>query len=161
MPNEKDKLETCLELIRNNNILVLSTQGEPYPLSSLMTYASSDDASEIYMISRKNSNKWKNIEKNPQVSLLIDDRDGKLEKRQGEIKALTITGIHTPVSSISERADIIELISQKNSNIADLFSGPECEIIRIKAESFQLLDGPDKAFIRTKLKGKPLNGFTS
>ena len=89
MPNKKDKLATCFELIKNNNILVLSTQGEPYPLSSLMTYASSDDAYEIYMVSRKNSHKWENIKKNPQVSLLIDDRDGKLEKRQGEIKALT------------------------------------------------------------------------
>ncbi len=151
MSNEKEKKATCLELIRSNDILVLSTHGGPEPHSSLMTYASSADGSEIYMVSRKNSKKWINIERNPSVSLLIDDRDAKLEKRSSEIKALTISGEHVHVTSHREKADIIKLISDKNPNIASLFSGPECEIIRIKATSFQLLDGPEKIFTTEKL----------
>ncbi|SMF33357.1 pyridoxamine 5'-phosphate oxidase family protein [Desulfovibrio gilichinskyi] len=151
MANEKEKTATCLELIRSNNILVLSTLGGPEPHSSLMTYASSEDGSEIYMVSRKNSKKWINIERNPSVSLLIDDRDVKLEKRSGEIKALTISGEHIPVTSHRERADIIKLISDKNPHIAPLFSGPECEIIRIKTNYFQLLDGPEKFFSTERL----------
>ncbi|WP_291329184.1 pyridoxamine 5'-phosphate oxidase family protein [Desulfovibrio sp. UCD-KL4C] len=151
MSNEKEKIATCLELIRSNNILVLSTHDGPEPHSSLMTYASSADGSEIYMVSRKNSRKWMNIERNPNVSLLIDDRDLKLEKRNSEIKALTISGEHIHVTSHSERTEIIKLISDKNPNIASLFSGPECEIIRIKTNSFQLLDGPEKIFTTDKL----------
>lgn len=151
MLNKKDCIATCLELIRNNNILVLATHGGPSPHSSLMTYASSEDCSEIYMVSRKDSKKWINIERNPTVSLLIDDRDWKLEKRKGEIRALTISGKHHAITSPRERAEIIKLISNKNLNIATLFSGPECEIIRIKASSFQLLDGPEKIFTTDKL----------
>ncbi len=146
MTNEQHKINSCLELIKNNNILVLATQGEPGPHTSLMVYASSKDRTEIFMVTSKRSHKWLNIKNNPTVSLLIDDRDDKLKTRRGEIKALTITGSFIPVSGATQREQILDSIAKVNPAITDFFSGPECEIIRIKATSFLLLDGPEKAF---------------
>ncbi|WP_034603069.1 pyridoxamine 5'-phosphate oxidase family protein [Maridesulfovibrio frigidus] len=146
MPNKQHKIDTCLELIKNNNILVLATQGEPGPYTSLMTYASSEDRREIFMVSSKHSHKWDNIMKNTAVSLLIDNRDGKIETSRDKIKALTITGNFIPVSGTSQREEILESIAKVNPAITEIFAGPECGIIRIKAISFLLLDGPEKAF---------------
>ena len=144
--NENKKLDICYSLISKNNILVLATQGNDGVHTSLMAYASSSDCREIYMVSSRNSRKCENISLFPQVSLLIDDRDHKIRDRRHEIKALTIKGIYLPVQDKAEEKNILNHISESVPQIAAAFSGPENMVIRIKAESFQLLDGPENSF---------------
>ena len=144
--HKEEQLKTCLDLIRKNNILVLATQGEDGVHTSLMAYAGSDDGSEIYMVSSKNSRKWQNLTRNPQVSLLIDDRDGKLTDKRHEIKALTVKGTFVPVLVSAERNAIQKLITKAIPAIASAFSGNDNEIIRIKTESLLLLDGPKDSY---------------
>ncbi|MFW5500452.1 MULTISPECIES: pyridoxamine 5'-phosphate oxidase family protein [unclassified Maridesulfovibrio] len=140
------RLTHCQELIRKCNILVLATSGNDGIHTSLMAYASSADCSEIYMVSNRKSRKWQNLSQNAQVSLLIDDRDGKLSDRRHEIKALTVKGTYVPVTDKSEIKTIKSAIADTAPAIADAFSGPENSIIRIKADSFQLLRGPQDSF---------------
>ncbi|WP_320006706.1 pyridoxamine 5'-phosphate oxidase family protein [Maridesulfovibrio sp.] len=145
MTSEK-QLKTCLDLIHNSNILVLATQGEDGVHTSLMAYAGSDDGSEIYMISSKNSRKWQNITRNPQVSMLIDDREGKLGVRRSQIKALTVKGTFIPITAPAERAAVYKLITDAVPEITSAFSENDNEIIRIKTESLLLLDGPKDSY---------------
>ncbi|WP_320173841.1 pyridoxamine 5'-phosphate oxidase family protein [Maridesulfovibrio sp.] len=145
MSNDQ-QLTHCRQLIRKCNILVLATSGEEGIHTSLMAYASSADCSEIYMVSSRNSRKWQNLSRNPRVSLLIDDRDGKLSDRRHEIMALTVKGTFVPVNDDAERERIKSAIAETVPAIADAFSGPENSIIRIKADSFQLLNGPQNSF---------------
>lgn len=142
----QDKIRQCLELIKENSILVLATEGTRGPHTSLMTYVCSEDGLEVYMLSSTDSHKWQNILKNPRVSMMIDDRDGKLADQRQTIKALSITGEHRPVADNDQRRIIEKLIAESNPAIADAFSGPGCEIIHIRAESFLLLDGPQDSF---------------
>lgn len=144
--NERIKLKTCLDLINSCNILVLATQGGDGVHTSLMAYAASDDGSEIYMVSRQDSRKWQNIIGNPQVSLLIDDRDGKLDGKRHKIKALTVEGYFVPLNNSAERNDVLRRITKAVPAIASAFSGEDNEIIRIKAKSFLLLDGPEDSY---------------
>ncbi|NDV28897.1 pyridoxamine 5'-phosphate oxidase family protein [Desulfovibrio sp. JC010] len=144
--NKSAQLKDCQELISENSILVLATQGEDGVHTSLMAYAGSADCNEIYMISSRNSRKWKNLSRYPQVSLLIDDRDQKLSGRRNEIKALTIKGTFIPVVDKTEEKAILKQIAGAVPAIASAFSGPENSIIRVKAESFLLLDGPQNGF---------------
>lgn len=146
MQSRDTKIGICYEILLNNSILVLATQGDSGPHTSLMTYACSRDGRNIYMVSSKSSHKWINMQKNPQVSLLIDDRDGKLADRRAEIKALTITGRFHEVSDPAEEKEIMKQIAGVNPAIASFFSGPQCGIVDIKVESFLLLDGPRDAF---------------
>jgi len=44
------------------------------PHCYLMSYAAAEDGREIYMITHKNTKKYKNLEGNPGVSLLIDSQ---------------------------------------------------------------------------------------
>ncbi|NDV22114.1 pyridoxamine 5'-phosphate oxidase family protein [Desulfovibrio sp. JC022] len=141
-----EQLTSCQKLVRKCNILVLATSGEDGIHTSLMAYASSADCNEIYMVSSRKSRKWKNLSQNPQVSLLIDDRDGKLSDRRNEIKALTVKGIFIPVTDDAEIKTIKSAIAETAPAIADAFSGPENSVIRIKADSFQLLNGPQNSF---------------
>ncbi|WP_027178503.1 pyridoxamine 5'-phosphate oxidase family protein [Maridesulfovibrio bastinii] len=143
--DDRSKLNMCLDLIKNNNILVLATYGVDAPHTSLMAYISSDDGHEIYMLSSMNSRKWLNISQNSRVGIMIDDRDGKLANQRESIKALTITGSHIDVSE-QEKELILKKFKNSNLEISNTFSGPQCGIIRIRPDSFQLLDGPSDSF---------------
>ena len=140
------QLSSCQELISKQNILVLATQGKDGVHTSLMAYANSTDFREIYMVSGKGSRKWQNLSQNPQVSLLIDDREGKLSGKRHKIKALTVKGTFHPVPDEAEIKMITDAIKETAPSIAAAFSGPENSIIRIRVESFQLLNGPQDSF---------------
>ena len=57
------------------NICVLATVGGRKPHCSLMAYVTDENCTEIYMVTHKNTNKYKNLMENPSVSLLIDTRE--------------------------------------------------------------------------------------
>lgn len=143
---EQLKIEECIKLIKNGSILVLATTGDMTPHTSLMAYVPADDGLEIYMLSSSSSQKWTNIVKNPHVGILIDDRDCKLTEQRAAIKALSITGTHHEVTDKEQLESIKKLFSEKNPDIAKAFSGPDCKIIRIRVNSFKLLNGPTDSF---------------
>lgn len=146
------KMETCIQLIKNNDILVLATCVEKKPHTSLMAYTSSDDGLEIYMLSSTESKKWKNINQNPNVGIMIDDRDEKLEESRHTVKALTLTGRHVPIISDTERNSVFNSISKSIPSISEQFTGSNNDIIRIKVASMQLLDGPVDSFYIENIK---------
>lgn len=145
MHTHEENMRICVELLRSNNILVLATQSDTGPYTSLMAYACSENGREIYMLSSRNSQKWKNLQTYPKVSLLVDDRDGKLDKKRQKIKALSVSGSFSQVTE-SEKDPILELIAAQSPFTSSNFSGPDYSVIKIKVESFLLLDGPKNAF---------------
>jgi len=68
-------LEEMKALAKQKDICVLATVSDGNPHCSLMAYATDDDCREIYMITQKGTKKYKNLIKNPSVSLLIDTRE--------------------------------------------------------------------------------------
>jgi len=48
-----EKVKLCVDLLCSNSILVLATQGEDGPYTSLMAYSCTSDGREIYMLSSK------------------------------------------------------------------------------------------------------------
>ncbi|WP_027720710.1 pyridoxamine 5'-phosphate oxidase family protein [Maridesulfovibrio zosterae] len=145
LESRENSVKACVEMLCDNNILVLATQGKEGPHTSLMAYCCSHDGREIYMLSSKKSQKWMNLQQCNQVSLLIDDRDGKLKHKRNEIKALTVSGTFTE-SQPEDEKKILKYITQKNPETASLFSGPDCAVICVKVESFLMLNGPKQAF---------------
>lgn len=151
MSDREQKIKECIDFLNRNSMLVLATQGSEGPYTSLMGYCCAGDGREIYMLSSRDSQKWENLKYSRKVSLLIDDRDGKLENNRESIKALTVEGEFVQVSDKDEEREIMDLISESTDSIASVFYGPECSVIRIKVNSFLLLDGPEKAFFSGKL----------
>ena len=68
-------LERMKAVVREKDICVLATVSGDKPHCSLMAYAADDDCREIYMVTHRKTNKYKNLKENPAVSLLIDTRE--------------------------------------------------------------------------------------
>jgi general stress protein 26 len=131
-------LEKMKELVRKNNICVLATVSGDKPHCSLMAYITNVTCEEIYMVTHKNTTKFNNLQNNPSVSLLIDSRE---TQPRSNAQALTIDGVFIPLIDENKKQKIRDRMLESFPHMKDFIHHPESELIRIKINSFLLLDG--------------------
>lgn len=133
-------------LVCSNNFCVLATALDNKPHCSLMAYVADEDCREIYMVTRKYSQKYRNLKANRSVSLLIDTRG---EGTRDSTQALTISGTFAPIADRIGRQTAAARLVDAHPHLKTLLSEPDAEIVRIKVESLLLLDGIDEAHFET------------
>ena len=131
-------LEKMKSLVRKKNICVLATVSDHKPYCSLMAYITDVTCEEIYMVTHKNTIKFNNLQKNPSVSLLIDSRE---TQPRSNAQALTIGGVFIPLINENKKQKIRNRMLESFPHMKDFIQHPEAELIRIKTNSFLLLDG--------------------
>ena len=131
-------LEEMKALVRKKNICVLATVSGDKPYCSLMAYITDITCEEIYMVTHKNTTKFNNLQKNPSVSLLIDSRE---TQPRSKAQALTIDGVFIPLTDEGKKQNIRDRMLESFPHMKDFIHHPESELIRIKINSFLLLDG--------------------
>ncbi|HPQ07447.1 MAG TPA: pyridoxamine 5'-phosphate oxidase family protein [Syntrophales bacterium] len=137
--------EKIRRLVDENDLCVLATAEKGEPHCSLMSYAASEDGREIYLATDRNTKKFKNIESNPRVSLLIDSR----RAEGGEVAALTVFGLCKEVKDEGEARRIAALLAERHPRLRALLAREGTAVMRVEVESFQLLEGLDeKTYLR-------------
>ena len=131
-------LEKMTALVRKKNVCVLSTVSDNKPYCSLMAYITDGTCKEIYMVTHRNTTKFNNLQKNPSVSLLIDSRE---TQPRSNAQALTIDGVFIPLIDDNKRQNIRDRMLESFPHMKNFLHHPESEIIRVKINSFLLLDG--------------------
>ena len=131
-------LEKMTALVRKKNVCVLATVSDHKPYCSLMAYITDGTCKEIYMVTHKNTTKFNNLQKNPWVSLLIDTRE---TQPRSKAQALTIDGVFIPLIDEDKKQNIRDRMLESFPHMKNFLHHPESEIIRIKINSFLLLDG--------------------
>jgi nitroimidazol reductase NimA-like FMN-containing flavoprotein (pyridoxamine 5'-phosphate oxidase superfamily) len=130
--------EQMKELVRKKNICVLATVLDNKPYCSLMAYITDATCEEIYMVTIKNTTKFKNLQRNPYVSLLIDTRE---TQPRSNAQALTIDGVFTSLTDENKKQKIRGRMLVSFPHMKDFIHHPKAELIRIKINSFLLLEG--------------------
>ncbi len=131
------------DLIQSNNVCVLATVSEGKPHCSLMSYVTDTDSREIYMVTQKETKKYRNLAGNHSVSILIDTRQ---TDSKNEIKALTITGTFQDGIDENKKSDIKISLLKINPDLKDFIDDPASEIIVVHVKTVQLLDGLKDSF---------------
>jgi general stress protein 26 len=126
------------DLIQSNHICVLATVSDGKPHCSLMTYIADADSREIYMITQRETKKYRNLAENPSVSLLIDTRQA---DSKSQTKALTITGVFQGNIDENKKSNISTGLLKMNPDLKALADDPSVEIIVVQVKTVQLLDG--------------------
>ena len=133
-------------LLEKNDLCVLATMADTAPHCSLMSYAAAEDGREIYMVTHKNTRKYKNLEINPAVSLLIDSRETDREERRGAAKALTVTGTYEKIMDEPKAGEIRKLFLDRHPHLKGFSEDPQAQFILIRVKAFQLLEGIADAY---------------
>ena len=131
-------LEKMKALVRKKDVCVLATVSDDKPYCSLMSYIADATCEEIYMVTHKNTTKFNNLQNNPSVSLLIDSRE---TQPRSNAQALTIDGVFTPLTDENKKQNIRDRMLESFPHMKDFIHHPESELIRIKINSFLLLEG--------------------
>ena len=134
-------LDKMKELLEAKDICVLATVSDNRPHCSLMVYATDEQCREIYMVTHRQTKKFRNLTENPVVSLLIDTREEDLGPRRSNAKALTVNGVFRVMNEPRERELILARLVQRHPHLKNFAEDPDAELIRIKIESFLLLEG--------------------
>jgi nitroimidazol reductase NimA-like FMN-containing flavoprotein (pyridoxamine 5'-phosphate oxidase superfamily) len=133
-------------LVKQKDICVLATASGNKPHCSLMAYATDDECSEIYMVTNRDSRKYRNLVQNPTISLLIDTRDEVRDSNRLKAKALTVEGEFQQIEDVGKKDLVRNRLGAKHPHLEELISHPHSEVFSIRVTSFLLLEGPTDAY---------------
>jgi nitroimidazol reductase NimA-like FMN-containing flavoprotein (pyridoxamine 5'-phosphate oxidase superfamily) len=138
-------LEAIQDLIRRKDVCVLSTVSGGEPHCSLMSYVTDDDCREFYMITLPDTKKYRNLEGNSAVSLLIDTREEDVERRRKEIRALTVSGVFRKIGDERKERGILLMLLEKHPHLREFAESGEAKVFAVRATAFQLLEGVSRS----------------
>lgn len=134
-------IEKIKALIREKDTCVLATVSDDSPHCSLMSYVTDAECREIYMVTHRETKKYRNLQKNPAVSLLIDTRAGDAPGAPHDvIAALTINATFRKIDD-AKRKYAREKLMERHPGLREFITDPDAEIIAVRCRSFQLLEG--------------------
>ena len=138
-------IEKMKALVHRKDTCVLATVSGGKPHCSLMAYLADPDCREIYMVTRQQTKKYRNLLENPWVSLLIDTREEDPHGEFGRKKALTISGLFQKIDP-GKKDSIRKEFLKKYPQLKEFVEDREAEIISIRVHSFQLLEGVRESY---------------
>ncbi len=125
------------DLFITQRFAVLATDEHGQPFASLMAFAASEDLRHIVVLTDRATRKFCNLEANPRVALLIDDRENKGSDTQESV-AVTAVGEAREIDP-TEGVPLLERFLARHPYLADFAASPGCAIIRVKIKSYLLV----------------------
>ncbi len=142
-------LDKMKALVREKDMCVLATVSNNRPHCSLMAYVANDAGTEIYMVTFKDTKKYRNLRENPWVSLLIDTREEDRGSRRPKARAITVTGVFEQIGDNNMRHQIRDALISRHAQLEGFADHPDAEVFSIRIHSFLLLDGIKNAYFET------------
>jgi nitroimidazol reductase NimA-like FMN-containing flavoprotein (pyridoxamine 5'-phosphate oxidase superfamily) len=137
----KATIDTMRALLKAGSMCVLATCAAGKPHCSLMAYITDDAGTTVFMVTLKETQKYRNFLQNPQASLLVDTRYEQHSAGRGQIQALTVSGTFQTIEEDGERASILGKMAENHPHLGELLRNASAEPFAIKVDSFLLLDG--------------------
>jgi nitroimidazol reductase NimA-like FMN-containing flavoprotein (pyridoxamine 5'-phosphate oxidase superfamily) len=134
-------VEKIKALVREKDTCVLATVSENSPHCSLMSYVTDAECREIYMVTHRETKKYRNLQKNPTASLLIDTRADAPGNPREVIAALTINATFQKMADDAKREHVRVKLLERHPGLREFINDPDAEIIAVRCRSFQLLEG--------------------
>lgn len=139
-------LEQMKSLVQANDICVLATVGGNRPHCSLMAYTCDETGEHIYMVTLKDSLKYRNISENRPVSLLIGTRG---DAPRSGIRALTVSGQAETIVDPEQARLVRAKLLARHPHLAELTALPQAVVLCVTVNEFLLLDGISQAYRAT------------
>jgi len=133
-------------LIRSKDICVLATVSGSGPHTSLMSYVTDEDCREFFMITSRETKKFRNLLQNEAVSLLIDTREEDMGQKRAGIRALTISGVFQEIEDKGKESFYRNQLIVRHPHLREFADSRDVRVFCIRAKSFQLLKGVSQSY---------------
>jgi hypothetical protein len=124
-------------LLAGQRLGVLATREPRAPYQSLVAFAASADLRHLYFATAKDTRKYANLVRFPQVSLLVDNRRN---AAADFVRGVAVTALGW-VAAIGPRSrkKVLDLYLGKHPALEGFARSPSCRMFRIRVETYILV----------------------
>ncbi len=140
VPHEKQSgqvvvAERLRALDRQERHGVLATDAGGQPYTSLVAYAFSPGLTGVLFATPRETQKYRNLLKNPKVSVLINTRTNTAADYL-QAEAVTIIGVARPLPPGKEREALAAHFLQKHPDLRDFVRSPPTALVRVAVRRY-------------------------
>jgi nitroimidazol reductase NimA-like FMN-containing flavoprotein (pyridoxamine 5'-phosphate oxidase superfamily) len=121
------------EVLGTQYFAVLNTLGEGLPYSNLVSFAISDDLRTLVFITARNTRKFRNIQENNNVSLLIDNRTNQPSDIS---QAIAITIIGTAYEERDKKNSLKDIFLSRHPQLRQFVDNPNNAMILVAVSEY-------------------------
>ena len=125
------------DMLSSQQLGVLATYGSEYPYTTIVGFVATDDLRHIVFATFRDTRKYGNIQTDPHVSMLIDNRSNRVEDFSNA-QALTVLGTVEEVCK-DEKREFTSLYLQRHPYLREFASDPNCAFMKIKVDKYILV----------------------
>jgi uncharacterized pyridoxamine 5'-phosphate oxidase family protein len=132
------------QLFDAQSLGVLATQRSGQPYSSLIAFWATEDLKKLYFATPRTTRKYKNLEAEPRVSILVNSSSNR-EADFHEAIAVTLVGEAVELD-VDENSPIVESYLIKHPFLEDFVRSPTTAMVEIVARSFYMVQNFQNVF---------------
>ena len=132
-----EHLPVLQELCRSQPLAVLATDAGSHPYASLVAVAVTEDLRHLYFATPRATRKWSNLTRNPQVSLLLDNRTNQVSDFRRSAAA-TLLGTSQELEGI-DREEGLRVYLSRHPHLADFATSPSCALFKVQLDRIYLV----------------------
>lgn len=126
------------DLLRRQQLGVLSTVGEDAPYANLVAFAVSDDHHRLFFVTPRATRKFANLTANSRVALLVNNSVNRPDDFH-QAAAVTAIGDAQPVPRTQLEAVRTQYLA-KHPHLESFVDSPSCEFVEIRVERYILVE---------------------
>ena len=116
------------EIVSTQYFAVLNTIGQGLPYSNLVSFAATDDLRSLVFVTGRNTRKYRNIQDNHNISLLIDNRTNKPSDTS---QAIAITAVGTAREEIDNKSLFQAILLARHPQLRHFVDAPDNAIMLV------------------------------
>jgi len=128
------------EVIGTQYFAVLNSLGDGLPYSNLVSFAISEDLRSLVFVTDRNTRKYRNIQENKNISLLIDNRTN---QPSDVSQAIAITVIGTACEETENRSSLQTVFLTRHPHLQQFVDNPNNAMILVTVSEY-IIAGFDK-----------------
>jgi nitroimidazol reductase NimA-like FMN-containing flavoprotein (pyridoxamine 5'-phosphate oxidase superfamily) len=138
MKKEEEKLKGYLrELFAATGLAVLATQKEGAPYCSLVAFVADESLGRLMFSTSRSTRKFANLQAEPRVSLLIDNRSNRPSDFR-DAMAATATGKVFEVEG-EERARLTRLYLDRHPHLEEFVTAPTSALLAVEVDTYYIV----------------------
>jgi heme iron utilization protein len=132
--NDASLRQTLRSLFTSQKLAVLATYGDDQPYCSLMAFAASDDLKYLIVATKRQTQKFANLQQHPRTSLLVDNRQNQMDDFQ---KAMAVTILATASEPApAENEHLLQLYLFKHPYMQSFCQSPDCALLKLEVHTY-------------------------
>jgi general stress protein 26 len=134
----EELLPEIKNLFDQRGLGVLATAGDPYPYTSLIAFAATEDLRELVFATLRATHKYKNMQKNSRVSFLINSAINQAQDLKDAV-AVTVLGKVMDAGQ-NKRDHYQKLLIKKHPRLNQFLNEKDCAVMVLAVDKYVYVD---------------------